>query len=158
MRFFILLLLSVFAFAAEPEIQLPSGKDLPGWAKELDIKFEAAWGDNAPWRKLEKPPQQTAAATNARSKAEIAYKEAYETALKNWSKTANVQKRTEKGPEAEDYNALLFWIKWRKDGKPYDSDKWQPYDEFFIQYAKFNNDQLALAFVWTPKNRAKYCH
>ena len=163
MRLLLLILMSFCAFAVEPDIHLPTGKDLPAWAKDLSNKYEAAYGDNAPWRKLYKKVDRATKETEAyqplKSKAESEYIEAYETALENFAKTGNL-KNIPKGTETEiwDYKTGLAQLQFRtqKDWR-HDKAHWQTNDDFYIAYAKVNHDPLPLAFLWLEKNRDKYC-
>ncbi len=160
MRYLLLVLISLCMCAAEPEIHMPAGKDLPAWAKDLNKKFEPAAGEDAPWKKLTYAHHETKEGNDLRSKAETAYFEAYETALENFAKTANLT-NLPKGTENDigDYVTGLAQFKFRnrKDWR-HDIGHWQPNDDFYIAYAKLNHDPLAFAFLWLPANRAKYCH
>lgn len=162
MRFLLLILMSFCAFAVEPDIHLPTGKELPGWAKDLPKKQEAAWGDTAPWRKLEKKHDKENAFATMRHKAEEEYKQAYEAALDNFAKTANLTKLPNYpagSDDASDYRTGLELLKRRKapGWKDLTGEQWNSMDDFFITYAKLNNEPLALAFLFGESNRAKYC-
>ena len=162
MRLLLLILMSFCAFAVEPDIHLPTGKDLPAWAKDLSKKYEAAYGDNAPWRKLYKKVDRATKETEAyaplQSKAESDYRDAYETGLANFAKNANYTKKPTNEQEAWDYAAPLGELSDRNK-KTYDPRTlhWQPHDDFFIAYAKLNHEPLALVFLFVPVNRDKYC-
>lgn len=163
MRLLLLILMSFCAFAVEPDIHLPMGKDLPTWAKELSKKYEAAYGDNAPWRKLYKKVDRATKETEVyqplKSKAESEYILAYQAALDEWVKTANCKnKMPEKADRSSEYNAALIGFEWdRNHNTKHTSSDWQPDDLTFIAYAQMNHDPLALAFLFVPVNRAKYC-
>lgn len=158
MRLLLLILMSFCAFAVEPDIHLPTGKDLPAWVKDLNKKFELAAGENAPWKKLSYTHHETKEGDDLRHKVETEYREAYEAALVNFAKTANYTKKPTNEQEAWDYTASLGDLS-RRIKKTYDprAIEWQPDENFYIAYAKLNHDSLALAFLVGESNRAKYC-
>lgn len=154
MRIFILLLISMCVFAVEP--RLPADKDLPGWAKQLSVKWEASWGETAPWKKLNKV-KTTKAGAELCVKAEKEYNDLFATSFKAWAATAKLTK-VPNGQEGQyEYNACIDTLAASKRLNKYEMDgNWLRNDTFFMAYAKLHNDPLALAFLFVPVNRNHY--
>ena len=154
MRIFILLLISMCVFAVEP--RLPADKDLPGWAKQLSVKWENAWGKNAPWRQLDKV-EQTEAGAQMRIKTEKEYNDLFAKSFDTWSATAKLTKKPDRAEGAWAYNGRMNELARDKAaGHKHDLANWVRNDEFFIAYVTMNNDPLALAFLFVPVNRNHY--
>lgn len=153
MRIFLLLLISMCVFAVEP--RLPADKDLPGWAKQLSVKWEANWGKSAPWREMDKV-KQTDAGAAWRIKAEKEYNDLFTTSFKAWASTAKLVKLPIQDGNYE-YNAFIDSLALSKKLNKYEVvGEWLRNDAFFMTYANLHNDPLALVFLFVPVNRNHY--
>ena len=154
MRLILLLLISMCVFSADVEPRLPATKDLPGWAKQLSVKWENAWGKTAAWRKLDGQSQPGA---KMRRESEEEYSKLFESAFTPWAKSVKLTKIPATADGASWYNGSIdSLVIDKKSAVKHDIRQWLRNDDFFIKYATLHNDPLALAFLFVPVNRQHY--
>lgn len=150
MRYLILLLISFSVFAEDLHIQ--TGKDYPAWAKAMDVAYDQAYGDHRP--KYDD--------TEKRMAIENKFWKLRDDNLKNWARAMS-QKKYPLGKEilvngvryldsndVGDYNDGVTQVKYHYGDKPPAVPMHDRFvmDQFFERYAKINNDQTALLFVF----------
>ena len=118
------------------------------------MKWEAAWGKAAPWRKLDGQSQPGA---KMRREAVQDYERSFEKAFDAWAATAILKTIPTKGNDHIEYNgAILELISDKEHSGKHTPVNWLRKDDFYIKYATINHDSLALAFLFTPVNRQHY--